>query len=266
MSDRVLPAALQAILPNETQEAWRRIAPVLPETAYLVGGTAVAVHLGHRPSRDLDFFTTTPFDPEALRAALSKVGDFEPTLLQPGTLNGLFEGAKIQVLDAHQQTVLGPPMVVAGIRIAGMRDLLATKVKVIGDRGELRDYFDLMTIEERTSLRFEDGLRFYLARYHPRVPESAVSHILRALGSFGDVADDPSLPLPRARIEQYWRHRQPQVVAAVDALLEAPDAAPAESAPAAPASPGEFRGGEVVVREHQRRGRTVREHTRRRPS
>lgn len=213
-----LPAGLRAVLPQATQDAWLRVAPAVPEAAYLVGGTALAVHLGHRQSRDLDFFTTAPFDPEALVSVLQGVGAFEPTTLSAGSLTGVLEGARVQFLDARQQEVLEPPTVVAGIRVAGLRDLLATKLKVIGDRGELRDYFDLMTIEERTELRAEQGLGFYLARYRPRTPESSLGHIARALASFGDVTDDPALPVPRARIERYWRRRQPQVLAALDAF------------------------------------------------
>ncbi len=108
-----LPASLRAILPRVTQNAWQQLAPVLPDSAYLVGGTAVAVHLGHRRSRDLDFFTTASFDPEELATVFSRAGDFAPTTIARGTVNGMFEGAKIQVLDAHQQELLDPPTIVA---------------------------------------------------------------------------------------------------------------------------------------------------------
>jgi hypothetical protein len=33
----------------------------LPENSFLFGGTALALHLGHRRSVDLDFFTLTEF-------------------------------------------------------------------------------------------------------------------------------------------------------------------------------------------------------------
>src|SRR5262249_40072056 len=123
--------------------------------------------------------------------------------------------ARIQVFDAHDQRLLEPPATVAGIRVAGIGDLLATTLKVVGDRGELRDYFDLKTIEELTAYRVEQGLALYVARYEPRVPESAIAPIVRALGYFGDVADDPGLPASRTDIEPYWRRRQPQIVAAL---------------------------------------------------
>lgn len=39
---------------------------------YLAGGTAIALHLGHRRSIDLDFFTVDEFAGDDLKAALSK--------------------------------------------------------------------------------------------------------------------------------------------------------------------------------------------------
>jgi hypothetical protein len=126
-------------------------------------------------------------------------------------LNGVLGGARIQFLDAHAQRVLQSPTTVAGIRIAGLADLLAMKLKVVGDRGELRDYFDLQVVEERSPYRVEQGIAFYVARYQPSPPEPSVAHIVQGLGYFGDVADDPGLPTTRAAVERYWRRRQPEI-------------------------------------------------------
>ena len=43
---------------------------------------------------------------------------------------------------SRPQHLLEPPEEVDGLRIAGLSDLMAMKLKVVGDRGELRDYFD----------------------------------------------------------------------------------------------------------------------------
>jgi len=50
MTDR-LPKSVQDILPGYTAKAWPKIVPYVPEGGYLAGGTAIAVHLGHRISR-----------------------------------------------------------------------------------------------------------------------------------------------------------------------------------------------------------------------
>lgn len=215
MSRNDFSSSLRAFLPSVTRDAWLRVAPLLPQDAYLVGGTAITVHLEHRISRDLDFFVPGPFDPESLDEALRKAGEFEATLLGEGTLNGMFGGAKVQFLDASSQRMIEAPITVAGIDVAQLPDLLATKLKVIGDRGELRDYFDVECIERETPYLVVEGIAFYVERYRPHPPEPSVSHIVEALGYFGDVADDPSLPESRDSIERYWRRRQPQIVAAL---------------------------------------------------
>ncbi len=200
-------ASIREILPRGTAEAWATIIPAVPECAYLAGGTALAVHLKHRISRDLDFFTEREFDVDQLAAQLSELGSFAPTLMATGTLNGIFDRTKIQFLEASSQRNVEAPAVLAGIRIASVPDLMATKLKVIGDRGALRDYFDIMTIEQQTDISVENGLELFIQRYQPKVPDAAIAHLLRGLGYMDDVVDDPGLPVPRKTIEDYWAAR-----------------------------------------------------------
>lgn len=83
-------------------------------------------------------------------------------------------------------------------------------------RGALRDYFDLMCIEERTELDVVIGLQLYQERFRPSTPDQHVRRILLALGYFGDVDDDPTLPATRDEIEQYWTDRQRAVIRALE--------------------------------------------------
>lgn len=122
----------------------------------------------------------------------------------------------MQFLDASTQHMIDGTSSVGGIEVAGLRDLFAMKLKVIADRGELRDYFDLLTIEERTEFSVEAGLRFFIERYRPRVPRQAVATIVLGLGYLDDVADDPTLPMPRGEIEKYWQRRQPAIGRALE--------------------------------------------------
>jgi hypothetical protein len=218
MSRAELPEHLRRVLPPRTQRLWATLATKLPRAAYLVGGTGIAAHLGHRVSRDLDFFVAERFNPARLASRLQRLGAFAATRLEPGTLDGYIDDTKIQFLDASDQHSVEPLTTVAGIAVAGLGDLLATKLKVVGDRGELRDYFDLIVLERDAGRRAEEGLALFLQRYRPATPEAAVLHIVRGLGYFGDVADDPGLPLGREDIEGYWARRQPQIVGSLDQL------------------------------------------------
>lgn len=207
-----LPAELAASLPNDAARSWELIAPIVPEAAYLAGGTALAVHLRHRVSRDLDFFFARPVDLDEVTAALQSRGPFAVSLRDAGTLNGVFSNTVVQFLSAENQRQLEPTTTVAGIEVAGIGDILAMKLKVIGDRGELRDYFDVMQIERQAGRTAEEGLGLYMARYDVSPEHVTVRHIVNGLGYFGDVADDEALPVSRDEIVAYWQRRQPELI------------------------------------------------------
>lgn len=122
------------------------------------------------------------------------------------------------MLDASTQRLIRTTTRVAGIRLASVEDIMATKIKGIVDRGELRDYFDLMRIEQQVGLQAESGITLAIERYNPKDKETFVFTVLKALGSFSDVADDPSLPVSRQEIEDYWTKRQLQVAKRFDSF------------------------------------------------
>ncbi len=123
-----------------------------------------------------------------------------------------------QLLDAREQQPVADDDTIAGLRIASMRDLVAMKLKVIGDRGELRDYFDLMAIEHAGAGDVEIGLGDYLARYRPRDAASALLHLIEALAYLDDVDEDDLVPASKAEIQSYWNRRQPRVLRAAGRL------------------------------------------------
>lgn len=214
-----LPEWLRALLPGDAATAWEEVAPLIPAHAYLGGGTALAVHLRHRESRDLDFFFHEPVDFDRLHEQLLARGPFAISQRAAGTLNGLYRGTRLQFLQAgleRPERRLEPTTTVAGLELAGLGDLLAMKLNAIAGRGQLRDYFDLMAIEQQGGRQVEEGIALFLARYQPAHADSAITPVLLALGYLDDVADDPYLPLARAEIAGYWQRRQPEIVAALD--------------------------------------------------
>lgn len=211
-----LPDAVRRCLPADTAKVWETFAPVLPSPLYLGGGTALAVHLAHRVSQDLDFFYHRhAVDLVALRADLEQLGPFVVTGSGPGTLNGLFSDTKVRFLHADEvapQRRLESLREVAGIDVAGVGDILAMKLKVVAERGELRDYFDLMAIEQQAGRFVEEGIALFAERYgRPREPATA-EPIVRALGYLDDLDDDLALPLAKSDIAAYWTRRQLEVL------------------------------------------------------
>ena len=69
-----LPSHLKAVLPPPTRRVWQALVGNLPAGSYLVGGTGIAAHLGHRVSRDLDFFVAEPFAPDQVARVLERLG------------------------------------------------------------------------------------------------------------------------------------------------------------------------------------------------
>ena len=90
MFDKVLPGKTSALLAVLGQSQ-----PI--QTAYLAGGTALALQLGHRYSFDLDFFTPEPFDEKNLVGELEKAAPFSLETLKWRTILGKFEDVKFSI-------------------------------------------------------------------------------------------------------------------------------------------------------------------------
>lgn len=187
------------------------LAPHLPEKLYLGGGTAVAVHLGHRESRDLDFFFHGNVDLGRLRDLIANLGAFAITHESQGTLKGLFGATKIEVFDASALRRLAKPTRVAGIDVASLQDLMAMKVKVMAERGEMRDYFDVRAIDEG-GISVEEGVELYIQRYGVNPTSAAITHLYKAMGDLSDVEVDESLPIGKLELQAWWSARQVQLL------------------------------------------------------
>jgi hypothetical protein len=208
LSSSFLPDELVKKMPPGTSETWLKIAPLLPASAYLSGDTALTVHLLHRVSRDLDIFLERPEDLQTLWVQFQCVGNARATQHDNSTINCVIDGTRVQVLEASTQKMVAPFIVVGGMRVASVEDIMATKLATVAARGELRDYFDIMKIEEDHLIMAESGLALAIEKYSPTQPNQYIKSIVRALGYLGDVEDDPALPVSRKVIVDYWMKRQ----------------------------------------------------------
>lgn len=210
MSD--LPDRVRRVLPPDTAAAWLALAGHLPEELYLGGGTAVAVHLEHRQSRDLDFFFHQAVDLDEIKGLLGGLGAFAVTHESEGTLKGLFEATKIEIFDASRLARLTQPMVVAGLRVAGLQDLMAMKLKVMAERGEMRDYFDVRAIDEKGAVSVEEGVALYMRRYGIDPSSDALPHLYRTMGDLSDVEADDLVPIDLTELKRWWSARQARLL------------------------------------------------------
>lgn len=160
----------------------------------LFGGTAIALRLGHRTSVDFDFFANEPFQPGDLLRGLSWLGAAEPTQSSPNTLTVLLqrEGpVKISFFGGLAFGRVGEPEAAGpgGILVASLLHLAATKLKVIQERAEAKDYRDVAALLQR-GLKLPEMLASARALYGATW-NAMIS--LKALNYFAD-GDLPSLP------------------------------------------------------------------------
>jgi hypothetical protein len=184
---------LWKVLPPAQLELWPQLKTSLESGFVLYGGTAAALRLGHRSSVDFDFFTERALDREKLQSGFAFLRHSIVVQDRPDTLTVMAPAAKASVkisffggIDTGRVGV--PDLTSDGaVEIASLLDLLATKLKVIQQRIEVKDYTDIAAIL-RAGTRLEDGLAaasaLYTASFQP-------SESLKALTYFegGDLAD-----------------------------------------------------------------------------
>jgi hypothetical protein len=157
--------------------------------AYLAGGSAAALQLGHRISVDFDFFTPQEFIPSQVAADLSQVGSFIGEQADKGTILGKFEGIKFG-LFIYKYPLLYPLQEHLSVKIADIRDIAAMKVEAIASRGAKRDFIDLYFIC-KGGYSLAELLGFYDKKYGKLA--SNVVHIRKSLIYFDD-AEPETMP------------------------------------------------------------------------
>jgi hypothetical protein len=210
MSDQFDPRT--DILPPAQREIWPQLAPAPNLSFVLYGGTAVALHLGHRVSIDFDFFKAEPLEKGKMEACFPFIRDARTLQEEENTLvvdvavpsgrvklsffGGLALGRINDPLRTRDKVLL----------VASLEDLLATKLKAILDRAEAKDYRDIAAmLAAGASLQKALGAFAKMYRRDPGLP-------LKAIGFFKD-GDLPSLP----------KVDQDQLRAARDRVSDVPD-------------------------------------------
>jgi nucleotidyltransferase AbiEii toxin of type IV toxin-antitoxin system len=175
------------ILPTPQQRLWTELTDV-PSEFVLYGGTALALHLGHRESIDFDFFGDQTFDPEELILRVPFMADAQITQRGPSTLTGTVDrdgAVKISFFGVPNIRRLRPPHEVAetGLKVASLLDLAGTKASVVQARAEARDYIDIDALIRAGKIDLSTALAAGQAIYGPQFnPEIT----LKALSFFDD--------------------------------------------------------------------------------
>lgn len=187
------------ILPPCQRRQWPELAPLAPAGFVLYGGTAIALRRGHRVSVDFDFSHSRPLDRAGLDRALPWLRDATVLQDQPDAFTVLTaaepetaHGVKISFFGGLALGRVGEPDLTGdGVAwVASPLDLLATKLNVLLQRAERKDYLDVAELLD-SSLTLARGLAAARALHGTAFP---ISEALKALvfSDDGDLSDLPS--------------------------------------------------------------------------
>jgi hypothetical protein len=140
------------ILKPRQREVLRSLGPAATTHGfYLGGGTAIALHLGHRRSVDFDWFRQPLLeDPPELARELQEEGiPFATGWTRRSTLYGTVRGVRVSFFQFRYR-LLKPlvPWPEAGCQLAALEDLACMKLSAISQRGSRKDFVDLFALGE----------------------------------------------------------------------------------------------------------------------
>ena len=197
------------VLPPPQRAVWDELR-ALPEAFTLYGGTAIALHLGHRMSVALDFFARTPIDGDVLLREVAFLDGAVVTQMAANTLDCVVDRGgpvRLSFFGLPRLPRLRPPHVVCAtqLRVGHLLELGGMKASVVQRRAEAKDYLDIdaMLLDGRVPLPWAlaASVALYGERFNPQVTLKALCHF-----------EDGDLPgLPAA-----LRRRLARAVRAVD--------------------------------------------------
>lgn len=157
--------------------------PLLKDTR-LVGGTALALQLGHRNSIDLDLFGSVPFSSDDLHDALA-AGHSLTVIKESASINiYLIDGVKVDVVN-YRYPWIGEAVPGDGFILAGIADIAAMKISAIVGRGTKKDFIDLFFLIRIFPLR--TILDFYMKKFE----DASIFIAMKSLTYFEDAEADP---------------------------------------------------------------------------
>ncbi len=170
------------ILPPPQRQLWDELAGV-PAEFVLYGGTAIALHLGHRNSLDFDFFGDLDFDPGNLLRRMPFMKGAEITQQGPNTLSGIVNrngAVKVSFFGLPEIPRLQTPHVApdSALKVASLLDLAGMKAAVVQQRAEAKDYIDIDALIEdgRVDLptALGAGRAIYGTQFNPEITLKAL--------------------------------------------------------------------------------------------
>jgi hypothetical protein len=178
------------VLPAEQQRALLALGTAAAAFGcYLGGGTAVAIHLGHRRSVDLDWFTSQRLEnPLELAQDLQRRGvDLRVNSVPRGSLLAEVLGVRVSFFE-FGYPLLDTPWIwpTFDCPLAPLADLAAMKLLAVEQRGTKKDFVDLYAMgDQRYSLSRMFGM------YQQKFSIADTARLRYSLCYFDDAEAEP---------------------------------------------------------------------------
>jgi predicted nucleotidyltransferase component of viral defense system len=161
----------------------------------LVGGTSLALQLGHRESIDLDLFGKLDANKSQVTEVLKKYfDDIQPMSNSIKIHIFAINGVKVDIVDYPYEWIC-EKIEENDLVLASMKDIAAMKLEAITNRGTKKDFVDLYFLLQHFSL--EEMLEFYSRKFKT----NSSFMILRSLSYFEDA--DKQI-MPKMLIQTDW--------------------------------------------------------------
>ncbi len=141
------------ILDKKRIEFLHKLKTIAKDPWYLAGGTALALHLGHRDSIDFDFFQFGSFNPDTTQEEIERVFIDETIIVidkQKNTLSLLVDGVNISFMT-FPYSMVNDFEYGEYCNVASVLDIGCMKLNAITSRSVLKDYIDLYEIFKQYS-------------------------------------------------------------------------------------------------------------------
>jgi hypothetical protein len=178
----------------------------LPELKdfYLVGGTALALQLGHRSSIDIELFSQSEFAGDEILSLLTTKYRVEEIYRRENTIISLINNIKTDFIK-HSYPHILPPITEEGITFLSKEDIAAMKFHAIIQSGKRhKDFIDIYFLLQHFSMN--QMVEFFGQKYTYTNPMIA----LKAVNFFDEIdeAIDPPKLLKPLSISQIKKRIQ----------------------------------------------------------
>ena len=174
----------------------------------LVGGTSLALQIGHRNSIDIDLFGSIDIEEFELNSILSSIGEITILKKSKNINVYLVNGIKVDIVN-YPFPWIEQRKCIDNIRLAENKDIAAMKISAITGRGSKKDFIDLYFLK---IFSLDEILEFYKLKYN----DAAEFLALKSLVYFEDADNEE---MPRMFLEIEWEEIKTQITEIVNIYL-----------------------------------------------